>query len=110
MKTMLYIAFLSSLVYLTSGNKNKKKSLPYRPNIVMILSDDHGYQDVGFRGSDILTPNIDRLAKEGVILENHYVMPQCSPTRSSLMSGRHAIRLVLVETMLMPILLRASKI
>ena len=65
---------------------------PSRPNIVMILADDMGYQDVGFRDSNILTPNMDRLATEGVILENHYVMPQCSPTRSSLLSGRHAIR------------------
>ena len=65
---------------------------PKQPNIVMILADDMGYQDVGFRGSNILTPNMDKLAKEGVILENHYVMPQCSPTRASLLSGRHAIR------------------
>ena len=65
---------------------------PKQPNIVMILADDMGYQDVGFRGSNILTPNIDKFAKEGVILENHYVMPQCSPTRASLMSGRYAMR------------------
>ena len=70
----------------------RKQMMPNRPNIVMVLADDMGYQDVGFRGSDIMTPNLDRLANEGVILENHYVMPQCSPTRSSLMSGRHAIR------------------
>ena len=67
--------------------------IPHRPNIVLVVSDDQGYQDAGFMGSDILTPNIDRLAREGVILENHYVMPQCSPTRATLMSGRHAIRL-----------------
>ena len=62
------------------------------PNIVFIISDDHGNQDAGFRGSDILTPNMDRLAREGVILDSHYVMPQCSPTRASLMSGRYPIR------------------
>ena len=58
----------------------------------MIMADDLGYQDVGFRGSNIRTPNIDRLAREGVILENHYVMSVCAPTRASLMTGRHAIR------------------
>ena len=68
------------------------EKIPRRPNIVFIVSDDLGYQDVGFRGSNILTPNIDKFAKEGVILENHYVMPQCSPTRASLMSGRYAMR------------------
>jgi len=62
-----------------------------QPNILFILSDDMGYQDVGFRGSDILTPNIDALAEEGVVLENHYVLPVCAPTRASFLSGRYAV-------------------
>ena len=86
------IILCSCLVVLVSTKQTRLKKLPNRPNIVMILADDMGYQDVGFRGSDILTPNLDRLAMNGVILENHYVMPQCSPTRASLLSGRHAIR------------------
>ena len=85
MKVLLFLFLLG-----IAGSQD----FPLRPNILMIVSDDQGYQDVGFRGSDILTPNIDRLAKEGVILENHYVMPQCAPSRASLMTGRHAIRLV----------------
>ena len=67
-------------------------STPKQPNIVFIVADDMGYQDVGFRGSNIRTPNIDRLAREGVILENHYVMSVCAPTRASLMTGRYPIR------------------
>ena len=51
-----------------------------------------GYQDVGFRGSDIKTPNIDKLAKQGVILQNHYVLELCAPSRGSLMTGRYPIR------------------
>ena len=82
---MIFIWLLNHLI-LVSGQ------IPKKPNIVVIVADDLGYQDVGFRGSNILTPNIDKLAKEGVILENHYVAPACSPTRASLMSGRHAIR------------------
>ena len=63
-----------------------------QPNIVVIVADDLGYHDVGFRGSIILTPNIDRLAKNSVILENHIVAASCSPTRSALMTGRYPIR------------------
>ena len=68
------------------------QSPPHKPNVVFILSDDQGYADVGFRGSDIHTPNIDRLAGGGVVLENHYVQPTCSATRASLLTGRYGIR------------------
>jgi arylsulfatase A-like enzyme len=61
-----------------------------KPNIVFLLIDDLGYADCGFNGGkDIITPNIDKLAKEGAILKNHYVQPVCSPTRSALMTGRY---------------------
>jgi arylsulfatase A-like enzyme/dienelactone hydrolase len=64
-----------------------------KPNIVYFLADDLGYADVGFMGSkDVRTPNIDRLAREGVILNSFYLQPVCSPTRSCLMTGRYVIR------------------
>ena len=50
-----------------------------RPNIVVILADDLGNADVGYRGSDIKTPNIDKLASEGVRLKSFYGMPVCTP-------------------------------
>ena len=81
------------LVWLLLGLQAlSNSSTPKQPNIVFIVADDMGYQDVGFRGSNIRTPNIDRLAREGVILENHYVMSVCAPTRASLMTGRYPIR------------------
>ena len=63
-----------------------------RPHIVLLLADDLGWKDVGYHGSEIRTPNIDALAAAGARLEQFYVQPVCSPTRSSLMTGRYPIR------------------
>ena len=63
-----------------------------KPDIVFILADDLGSYDVGWRNSEIKTPNLDALCKRGATLENFYVQPVCSPTRSSLMTGRYPIR------------------
>lgn len=63
-------------------------SSPSRPNIVFIMADDLGWGDVGFHGGNAPTPNLDRLAREGLELAAHYVAPVCSPTRTGLMTGR----------------------
>src|SRR3954453_18752178 len=63
-----------------------------KPNIVFILADDLGSYDVGWRGSEIKTPNLYKLCSQGAKLEQFYVQPVCSPTRSSLMTGRYPIR------------------
>jgi arylsulfatase B len=62
------------------------------PNIVIILTDDMGWKDVGYHGAEFPTPNIDRIAREGVELDQYYVTPLCSPTRAGLMTGRYPIR------------------
>lgn len=60
------------------------------PNILLIISDDQGYGDYGFTGNDLVqTPNLDRLAKEGAFYPHLMVAPACSPTRSSLLTGRN---------------------
>jgi len=63
-----------------------------KPNIVFFLVDDLGFKDVGYQGGQIKTPNIDALAAEGTRLDQFYVQPVCSPTRSSLMTGRYPMR------------------
>lgn len=61
-----------------------------KPDILFLLIDDLGYADCGFNGGkQIKTPNIDRLAKSGTIIDSHYVQPVCSPTRSTLLTGRY---------------------
>lgn len=62
------------------------------PNIVHIIADDLGWGDVGFHGSEILTPNIDRLAGQSVVLVRFYVTPICSPTRAGALTGRYPWR------------------
>ncbi len=58
------------------------------PNIVLFIADDMGWGDVGYHGSEIRTPEIDRLAAGGAKLERFYVQAVCSPTRAALMTGR----------------------
>ncbi len=62
------------------------------PNILLIVADDQGWNDIGYHNSELHTPNIDRLAKSGVELDCHYVQPQCTPTRVALMTGRYPTR------------------
>jgi arylsulfatase A-like enzyme len=63
-----------------------------KPNFVFIIADDLGWADVGFHGARAPTPHLDRLAREGLELAQHYVFPVCSPTRATLLSGRYCTR------------------
>ena len=64
-----------------------------RPDIVFLLADDLGSADVSWRGGEILTPHLDKLARAGANLEQFYVQPVCSPTRAALLTGRYPMRL-----------------
>jgi len=63
-----------------------------RPNVVLIVADDLGWNDVGFHGSEIKTPRLDALARTSVVLNQFYVFPTCSPTRAALLTGRNPSR------------------
>ena len=67
-----------------------------KPNFLVIIADDAGWNDVGYNGSEIHTPNIDFLAKNGVRLDRFYVNPTCSPTRASFLTGMPASRMGIV--------------
>lgn len=73
-----------------------------QPNIVVLLADDLGWNDVSYHGSNIRTPNIDRIAHEGLELDRFYVCPVCSPTRAGLMTGRWPLRFGLMKSVIPP--------
>ncbi|MHC4352090.1 MAG: arylsulfatase [Planctomycetota bacterium] len=72
-----------------------------RPNVVLIMTDDQGYGDLGATGNPIIkTPNIDAMASRSASMENFYVHPVCAPTRACLMTGRYNYRTRVVDTWL----------
>lgn len=87
---LIFIIFLFA-INSVMANKTYGASKSPPPHILFMLADDLGWIDVGFHGSKIHTPNIDSLAKDGVILDNYYVQPVCTPARGSLMTGRYPI-------------------
>ena len=72
-----------------------------RPNIILILTDDQGYGDIARHGNPVIkTPNLDRLYDEGVRLTDYHVSPTCSPTRCSIMTGRHEFKSGVTHTIM----------
>jgi arylsulfatase A-like enzyme len=75
---------------------------PRKPNIVVILADDLGNADLGYRGGQVKTPAIDRLAQGGVRFESFYTLPLCTPGRAALMTGRYPMRYGLQTLVIFP--------
>lgn len=85
MKRLILSALLFSITLATAATG--------KPNIVVILSDDQGWGDLSVNGNtDLSTPNIDSLAKDGAILDHFYVCPVCAPTRAEFFTGRYFAR------------------
>ncbi len=84
---------ISSLLFILPAALDAADTTTLKSNIVFFLIDDLGCADCGFNGGkEIKTPNIDKLASGGAVLESHYVQPVGSPTRAALITGRHATR------------------
>ena len=90
----IFLALLCSLVsfcLIACGNANKQSSddaqqAPAQPNFVLVFTDDQGYSDIGVYGStDIRTPNLDRMANEGIRFSSFYAQPVCGPSRAALL-------------------------
>jgi arylsulfatase len=92
-KNGLIVFFVLSICNLTLAQGNKQ------PNVIIIMTDDQGYGDLGITGNPhVKTPVIDAFAKESIKFENFYVSPVCAPTRSSLMTGRYSLRTGIRDT------------
>ena len=89
------ITLITALLLTPLAALNAAEKISNKPNIIVILTDDHGYADLSIQRQvpDIITPNIDRLAAQGVRMTAGYVTaPQCVPSRAGLMSGRYQQR------------------
>ncbi|GEO06298.1 arylsulfatase [Adhaeribacter aerolatus] len=90
---LLLVALLAAL---NTFAQNKK------PNIIIVIADDLGWNDVGFHNPEMITPNLDKFAARGVELQRFYVAPICSPTRIGLLTGKYPDRFGLREQVIRP--------
>jgi arylsulfatase A-like enzyme len=95
-KIIFSLSILVLFIFLLSCKSNDRSS---KPNFIFFLVDDLGWTDLGCYGSTFYeTPNIDRLAGDGVIFTNAYAScPVCSPTRASIMTGKYPARINLTD-------------
>jgi len=100
--TRLALGLCALLVTLNACGGGGGSSGSSRPNIVLLIADDLGWNDVSYHGSEIATPNIDQLAREGVELDRFYAAPVCSPTRMGILTGRYAMRWGMMDSAVRP--------
>ena len=99
MKINRFLIVVTVLISFYSLYGQKDSDPLNRPNVILILTDDQGFGDLGFhQNPDIKTPTIDTFAEESIRFNNFYVSPVCAPTRASLMTGRYNIRTGVFDT------------
>ncbi|MDR9366389.1 MAG: arylsulfatase [Balneolaceae bacterium] len=91
---ILSLIIVGSISFFSCGSSNEQP----RPNIVLILADDLGYSDIGAYGSEIETPNLDRLAENGIRFTQMHNTSKCFPSRASLLTGQYAQRVGMSES------------
>src|SRR5512140_3002106 len=93
MRPFLACALVIALCNVIYGQNSRAGATSKRPNVIVVMSDDQGYGDLSCTGNPVIkTPNMDKLAGEGVRFTNFHVDSYCTPTRSALMTGRYAHR------------------
>ena len=94
-----HLAYLMALMLLPFSMVAQNRQ---KPNIIIIVADDLGWGDLGYHGSTIKTPHLDKLAGEGVNLNRFYSAPICSPTRAGLLTGRYPDRFGIRQSVIRP--------
>lgn len=92
MRSKYSFAFSIVILLFSACRLADEQAVKERPNIIILFADDMGYSDLGCMGSEIQTPNLDRLAREGVLMTHFYTTSRCCPSRASLMTGQYAHR------------------
>jgi arylsulfatase B len=93
MKNIYFVFYGIVLLHLFSCSQKGERGIAQnQPNIIVIVADDLGWNDIGYHGSEIKTPAIDKMAQAGMELDMFYVHSVCSPTRASLLTGRYPSR------------------
>lgn len=96
---MKWFPILGLFLFVMSCTRSELSLAEETPNIILIITDDQGWGDLGFHGNPwIKTPHLDALAKESVRFTQFYVSPVCAPTRASLMTGRYSLRTGVIDT------------
>ncbi|XP_077995161.1 arylsulfatase B-like [Glandiceps talaboti] len=98
--SLVYCTFLLALAGCVGSEPLTYSGDAQKPNIVFVVADDLGWNDIGFNNPDLFTPNLDSLAREGVFLNQSYVQPVCTPTRASFMTGYFPYRVGLQHKVL----------
>ena len=95
------LVLLGLLTACFTAGQGRAGEEPRRPNVLLVITDDQGYGDLGLHGNPkIRTPHLDGLARQGIEMEHFHVCPVCSPTRASLLTGRCNYRTGVVDTFL----------
>ena len=97
MKRLFYL--LVAILGITACEPGREQRMTEGPNIILVISDDQGYGDLGIHGNPFIrTPVLDSLALLSTRIDPFYVCPVCAPTRSSLMTGRYHLRTGVYDT------------
>jgi arylsulfatase A-like enzyme len=95
--TLIFTVMLSFAASILSTGCSRK--IDERPNVILIVTDDQGYGDMGYHDNEIIkTPHLDKLASESIEFTQFYAAPVCAPTRASLMTGRYNYRTGVIHT------------